>query len=133
MFKIVYLLLTLPPTSFEKKGHIVLHLSVGWSVCRPSNVCSVFWPPFPESCQTWNLGCPLGEMTPIDFQVIWSKVKVKLQVLVQMMFAQYVMIPLRYGPKGPKFWLKKPLIFFRLFVYEIHSIINFVCTKTVDF
>ena len=68
MFKLnlknCFSIINIPPTFFEKKGHIVLHLSVGWSVCRPSNVCSVFWPPFPESCQTWNLGCPLGVDDP---------------------------------------------------------------------
>ena len=30
-----------------KRGHIVLH----WSVCRPSNVCSISFDPFVKSCK----------------------------------------------------------------------------------
>ena len=33
-------------------------------------------------------------MIPIDFQVTWSKVKVKLLVFVKMMSAQYLLTPL---------------------------------------
>ena len=33
-------------------------------------------------------------MFPMDFQVTWSKVKVKLLAFVQMMFAQYLLTPL---------------------------------------
>ena len=43
--------LVMPP--FEKRGHIVLHLSVGRLVCRPSDVQSISFESFVWSCQTW--------------------------------------------------------------------------------
>ena len=47
----------MPP--FEKRGHIVLHMSVGPSVDQMMSA-QYLLTPFLESCQTWYNGCPKG-------------------------------------------------------------------------
>ena len=63
-----------PPPPSLKKGHIVLHLLVGRSV---DPICLKF-------AKLCTVDALREQMIPIDFQVTWSKVQVKLLVFEKM-------------------------------------------------
>ena len=68
----------------EKKGHIVLHLSVGRlgrSVCRTSNVHSISFDTFCLKVAMLGINNEFDFDFQIEFKVTWSKVKVKLLIL----------------------------------------------------
>ena len=78
----------------EKRGHIILHLSIGLSVGPQIKRChlNIF---LPLCLKVFKLGTVVSsrkQMTTNYFEVTWSKVKVKLLVF-EKLFGQSFLIP----------------------------------------
>ena len=96
-----------PPPTLKKRGHIVLHLSVSRSVWRPSDVCSIALHPF-----AWKL-TNLVQWMPLETRcsllIFRSKVKVKLQVFVQIMSPRRWRSGLECHPRKRKVGCSNPI------------------------
>ena len=68
-------------------------------------------------------------MTPIYFQVTWSKVKVKLLVFEKMLFSQYLLTPLLESCQT----LYSKCIFILSVVYSLYLMIELLDGYQIDF
>ena len=117
--------LYIPP--FERRGHIVLHLSVGRSVNQVMSAQHIL-SPLLECCQIWLNGCPLGLNYP--YWILGHVVKCQGQtgVFEQMLSVQYPLTPLlesgqtrysecSYGVDDPN-WFWVHVVKGKLLVFE---------------